>query len=324
MKKVTLFFALIPWLLLTSMGQEGGFPEANISNGLINAHLYLPDNETGYYRATRFDRSGIITSLKFEGHEFYGQWFPKYDPQINDAVMGPVEEFQPVGYESAKPGATFLKIGVGMLKKPEEKAYTFGKLYQVENAGTWKTKVSSDKVRYTHTLKDVNHSYVYKKEIRLVSGKSELVISHSFTNKGKTPIETTVYNHNFPVIDKQPTGPGYVITFPFNLTCETGQGFGDVININGNKLVYARDQAGRDRVYCGDIKGYGETAKDYDIRIENTTVGAGIRVTCDRPLVKLVYWSSSTTPCPEPYIKVVARPGEEYTWEMKYEYYILK
>ena len=34
-------------------------PEATITNGLIEVHLYLPDTENGYYRATRFDWSGV-------------------------------------------------------------------------------------------------------------------------------------------------------------------------------------------------------------------------------------------------------------------------
>jgi hypothetical protein len=183
-------------------------------------------------------------------------------------------------------------------------------------------KSSADGMKYTHTLKDKDYSYTYEKQIRLTPGKPELVISHSFKNTGKLPVETTVYNHNFPVIDKQPTGPGYVITFPFKLTCAS-QGFGEPISIQDNKLVYVREQKRGDRVYCGDLQGFSSKPEDYDIRIENTIAGAGIRVRCDRPIAKMVYWSSATTPCPEPYIKVSAKPGETFTWELRYEYYTL-
>jgi hypothetical protein len=37
--------------------------------------------------------------------------------------MGPADEFRPLGYDAAKPGGTFVKIGVGMLKRTDEKAY---------------------------------------------------------------------------------------------------------------------------------------------------------------------------------------------------------
>src|ERR1051326_2122289 len=103
------------------------FPQAEISNGLIRAKLYLPDAEKGYYRATRFDWSGVISSLQYKGHEFFGQWFPRYDPKLHDSITGPVESFKTgdtaLGYDEAKPGETFIRIGVGVLRKPEERQY---------------------------------------------------------------------------------------------------------------------------------------------------------------------------------------------------------
>ncbi len=52
-------------------------PEAGISNGSIDAKLYLPDADRGYYRGTRFDWSGVIPSLRYKGHEYFGQWFER-------------------------------------------------------------------------------------------------------------------------------------------------------------------------------------------------------------------------------------------------------
>ena len=59
-------------------------PSAEISNGPITAKVYLPDPENGFYRSTRFDWSGVIGSLKYKGHDFYGAWFQKVDPAIYD------------------------------------------------------------------------------------------------------------------------------------------------------------------------------------------------------------------------------------------------
>ena len=58
-------------------------PEARITNGIITANLYLPDNESGYYRASRFDWSGVISSLEYKGHSFFGQWFKNYNPNVS-------------------------------------------------------------------------------------------------------------------------------------------------------------------------------------------------------------------------------------------------
>jgi len=42
------------------------FPEAEISNGTVVAKILLPDPEHGSYQGTRFDWSGIISSLQFK------------------------------------------------------------------------------------------------------------------------------------------------------------------------------------------------------------------------------------------------------------------
>ena len=113
-----------------------------------------------------------------------------------------------------------------------------------------------------------------------------------------------------------------MISFPFNLS-GTCQGLGEVVSIRDNKLIYLRNQTPADRVYCGDLQGFGKEFRDYDIRIENAIAGAGIRIQCNQPLYRLVYWSSPTTVCPEPYIRIIVKPGEEFTWKIRYEYYTL-
>src|ERR1700730_15317597 len=93
-------------------------PEIAISNGVIRARVYLPDAENGYYRGTRFDWSGVISSLEYNGHSYFGQWFPRYDAKLHDSITGPVEEYSTgdsaLNYAEAKPGETFVKIGVGV------------------------------------------------------------------------------------------------------------------------------------------------------------------------------------------------------------------
>ena len=85
------------------------FPQKDITNGLISATIYLPDAKTGYYQGTRFDWSGNMVSLEYSGHNYFGQWFTKYSPEIHDVIMGPVEEFAPLDYSEIKPGAALLR-----------------------------------------------------------------------------------------------------------------------------------------------------------------------------------------------------------------------
>ena len=196
------------------------FPQTDISNGIIKAKIYLPDAKNGYYQGTRFDWSANMPELQFKGHEFFGQWFKNYDPKVHESVMGPVEEFMPLDYLETKPGESFLKIGVGVLEKPDNEAYSFARYYNILNPGKWTVDKKSDQVHFTHELKDKNYSYKYEKTVQLVKDKPELVLMHTLKNTGARTIETSAYDHNFFVMDKQPVGPGYQIIFPYNIKGE--------------------------------------------------------------------------------------------------------
>ncbi len=318
-KNITIILASI--CLIFSAFKLADFPETEITNGIIDAKLYLPDPENGYYRGTRFDWAGVVPSLTYKGHSYFGQWFPKYDPKLHDAISGPVEEFTPLGFDEAKIGEEFLKIGVGTLVKPNDKKYSFATTYDIKNAGKWTVNKKKDLVEFTHELKDgAGYSYLYKKTVRLVKGKPDMVLEHTLKNTGSKSISTSVYDHNFVMIDNEPSNQNIRIVFPFDVIGE-GQGFGSIINVNGKTLNYSRQIQKGDQVFSSGLKGFGPVAKDYDIRIENTKTGAGVRMTSDHPLEKLVYWACPTTSCPEPYIKLAAEPGQEVKWKINYEFY---
>ncbi|MGA0559900.1 hypothetical protein ACO2Q8_24780 [Larkinella sp. VNQ87] len=297
-------------------------PQTQIGNESVRATLYLPDPETGYYRGTRFDWAGVIASLEYKGHTYFGQWFPQYDPFLHDAIIGPVEAFDPLGYDQAKPGELFVKIGVGSLRKIDNDPYKFVAPYQHVDKGKWSVQKKSDQVRFTHVLTDAaGYSYEYEKTVKLTKGKPELVLEHRLKNTGKQRIETAVYNHNFLVLDQQPSGPDFRVRFPFAIK-PTGD-LKDILASTSQELTFARPLQNRESIYTL-IEGYSSDASDYDIRVENTKTGAGVRIRSDRPLSKLAFWSNPKNLSPEPFIAVNVEPGKAFTWKIMYEFYTLK
>ena len=300
-------------------------PQTEITNGLIHATIYLPDAKNSYYQGVRFDWSGNMSSLEYSGHTYFGQWFSKYSPRIHDVIMGPVEDFTPLDYSETKKGESFIKIGVGVLYKLDEKPYDFSRYYEILNPGKWSVKKNKDKVLFVHDLQDKIYSYHYEKTVQLIKDKPELVLTHSLKNTGNHVIETSVYDHNFFVIDKYPTGPGLVVRFPFNLKYDKNGpevvGWGEMGEIKDNQISFLRTIGNGEFVECPVIEGYGPTSKDYEIRIENRITGAGVRITCDQSFFKLAFWACPTTLCPEPYIKIKVEPGKEITWTIRYEFY---
>jgi hypothetical protein len=125
------------------------------------------------------------------------------------------------------------------------------------------------------------------------------------------------------VIDKQLAGPGYVVNFPANVK-GTGKGFGELAQIQDNKLMFLKEFNKGESVYCSGLLGLNNTVPDYDLSVENIKTGAGVRIRCDQPILKLVFWASYKTVCPEPYIQIKVEPGKEINWKISYEYYIKK
>jgi len=325
MMRIISFLLVSQVLLVSAELMATDFPQADISNGVIRADFFLPDPDHGYYRGTRFDWSGVISSLKYKGHEYFGQWFEHYDPKIHDAIMGPVEEYRTneagLGYDEAKTGSTFIRIGVGVVRKPEEQTYQIFNTYDIVDPGRWSVRKGPDWIEFTHDLRDGSgYAYVYTKKVQLVENKPELVLEHTLRNTGRRLIETAQYNHNFFVIDHQPTGPDFVVKFPFEVRAR--QDLKGVARTSGAQLEYSR-QMEKDESVFTELEGFGAGAQDYDFRIENQKVGAGVRIRGDRPVTKLNFWCMRTTLCPEPFIELKLGPGEASRWIIHYEFYTL-
>lgn len=303
-------------------------PEATISNGSLKARFYLPDAHRGYYRGTRFDWAGVIPSLEFKGHNYFGVWFDKYDPKLHDAITGPVEEFYfqdaALGWAEAKPGETFVRIGVGVLRKPAD-AQKFDRFhtYDVVDGGKWTVKPHRGSIEFHHVLADKasGYSYDYHKIVRLAAeAKPEMVIEHVLKNTGVNVIETDVYNHNFFVIDGQQTGPDLAVTFPFDP--KSLRDMGGLAELRGRELAYKRI-VGQDEHVMTEIAGYGEALSDHSFKVENRKTGAGVRVSGDHPMSKLLFWCGWKVLSPENYVTMKIEPGKEFKWTVRYEFYTL-
>ena len=316
MKYWPLIFCL--FCSLQSVSQD--YPEAVIANGSLEAHIYLPQGSQGYYQGTRFDQAGVISSLKFKGHEFFGVWNPIFKEGLHDAITGPVEEFMEMGYDEARVGETFIRIGVGALKKLDIEPQSRFRTYEIADAGKRKVKVKKDRITFTQVLtSESGYGYAYVKELRLIQNEPRLVIHHSLKNTGKRTIETSVYNHNFFMIDGEPTGPNIKTTFAFTPQGK-GKGFGTVADFEGKSLIYKRELKAGENLFSDNVTGFSDSSDDFNILIENLKTGAGVEIRGTEPIDKMIYWSCPTTACPEPYNKLVVHPGMKKEWDIMYDF----
>jgi hypothetical protein len=319
---------------------HGDHPKALLSNGKLDALVFLPDSKNGYYRSSRFDWSGVVGCVSLNGHRFFGEWFAQYDPLKNDSITGPVEEFRTddgpmgyngprpdelfvkpgaIGYNEAKPGELFLKPGVGVLRKVDNSPYQFGFAYPIVDTGKWTVKVKSRSVTFRQVLQGPQgYAYIYEKTLTLDKNDSVMTLEHSLKNTGQKTIDTSVYNHDFFMLDGKPTGPGMVVHFAFEPKIE-GQ-LGAAAKIEGKDLVYVDTLAPRKGV-AGYLTGYSNSPADYHFTVEDMNAKVGVEQTSDTPLSRLYFWSTSTTICPEGYIHLNVPPGETRRWKIHYRFF---
>jgi hypothetical protein len=364
-------------------------PSAEITNGQIKAKICLPDQRHGFYHSTRFDWSGIVCHMEYQGHVFYTPWWYKLDLQTYDfgyddtgvisapftALAGPGEEFNstggPLNFADAPFGGTFVKIGVGVLRKPKQgeppipmppvrgvspaavaagannngpggagsgtppagapagggraggpDRYDHSRVYDIVDPGKWTIKKNKNSVEFIQEINDTadGYGYVYDKVVRLVPGKPEMMIEHRLKNTGAKPIVGTVYNHNMFTPDGGGPNKDLTITFPFKIVSTRPPAAGLIESID-NKLVYLKTLVDKDRG-TANPGGFGDTATDYDVRVEDKKTGVGYQVVGDKPIASITVWSIKTVQAVEPYISYSIDPGKEFTWNLHYDYFV--
>jgi hypothetical protein len=313
-------------------------PSVTLTNGQVSAKIYLPDADQGFYRGARFDWAGMIGSLTYAGHDFYPPWFDAMSPEVRDfenedgfvtaspqtAATGPVEEFNAnggaLGYAEAAPGDTFVKIGVGVLRKLDDSRYRFTVGYPLVDAGERINIVRGNQIEFLHRIQDAEsgYGYEYTKTLRLEPNQPVLVIEHALLNTGSKQIDTEVYNHNFLNIDDSGSSEGLTLSVPYSLDSTE---FPDpaFASVDEHSLTYLDKPPAGESVRMN-LSGFGDSTEDYDFRTYHQHLGAGVRITGDQPMSQAVLWSVAPVMSVEPFVGMSLAPGQSHSWSYRYEF----
>jgi hypothetical protein len=108
------------------------------------------------------------------------------------------------------------------------------------------------------------------------------------------------------------------LTFPFAIAAASPPP-ADLMRIEGGTVTYLRPMQNKERVSFL-ITRFGNDAKDYDFRVEDTVSGAGVRVQGEHPITRLNIFSIDKVQSVEPYIAIDLAPGEEKIWRYAYNF----
>ena len=269
-----------------------------IGNNSLTITLHAPDGADGYYRGTRFDWAGVFGSIEYRGCNYSEPWFEQYSPLMHDAVCGPAEEFSPVGWDEVAVGETFLKIGVGVLKKMEG-PYDRFKLHDIVDPGVRTVYATADSVVFDHVVSmESGYGYDYTKEIALTGD---------------------VYNHNFFTMGLMETGPSRQLDFPFRPEGDWRAEYSEV-GFTDSGIRFTRVLQKGESVYTGNLHevGRGLTGSPNGFTLSELQTGRSVKAECALPMTKSVFWSNYRISCIEPYSDFRVLPGETFEFDIDY------
>ncbi len=305
---------------------ETDYPYASIGNRHVGMAVYLPDAEKGYYRGHRFDWSGLVARAEYAGHTFFGPWQSPHRPTVHDHAIGTAEEFgmrSPPGYDEAKSGEPFLKIGIGVFEKrpkdpakPETDTYRFHGTYPLLKLGTWDVEREADRIAFHQTLEYGGWAYRYTKRVRLT--EDGFLIRRRLENSGTRAIATRHYGHHFIAIDDRPVGPAYEVVFGFEPEADPLIG---PVRLDGRALAFT-EELGRDQSAFARLSGFESDPAHHAAVVICREAGAALRIRGDRPPVDWQFYAQSTAACPEPFVEVDLEPGRSMEWQTAYTFQV--
>ena len=299
-----------------------------LKKGAMQISLSIPGDKVNY-RGTRFDHSGMIQKIRWGDHQLCERWHVgPSNPDANDDVTGPCEEFgngAPLGYVPNSPGSNFVKIGVGVLKQPEETQYRFSNVYAFVKRGEWTSKHDESSISYLQRLFDdpVGKSigYEYDKTIRIL--ENGLRIEHHLKNIGTSAWSTDHYNHNFFLIDSDKVGPNYELQLPFAINAINRRASFDETTTVVDKTVRFRELVGT-RSFFAELSGHRNQISDHQFKLRHIPSGVTIECKGDIPLSKMNFWGMANTICPEPYSQISLAANGELRWSLEYSISIVE
>ena len=299
------------------------YPVKTMENKYLKVTVFLPDAEKGYYRGTRFDWSGIIGQVEYGGHTYFKDWNITegektsfvHNPLNPDAGTGTVEEFRdPLGYDDGKAGTPFVKIGVGILERKDDKPYHWSTRYKVIEPGKWTVEAKADRITFSQSISTgFGFAYEYEKTIFLSSDSPELTIIHQLKNTGDRSIRGNPYCHNFFTLDQQTVGPDYVLKFPNQVS--PIDDFGKAVNWGEKQLSPVREL--KDGEWIG---GHLNPSASRSYNLSNKKNKTSVEVISDvdpGPFYIIMFKHSFSV---EPMVLFEIKSGESFTWNRTYKF----
>jgi hypothetical protein len=304
------------------------------------------------YSGPRFDWTGFITqvTLSTPGGGQHTYCVPEsLEPGKGSGGWGLCNEFgndKAIGYAEALPGESFPKLGIGLLKRPEQPQYNFFLPHEINQQFPIQIDITENQAVFTQEPIECRGYAV--RYIKTVSAHENwLEIVYRLENVGSKQIDTNEYCHNFMGIDEYPIGPDYRLHFPFAIQLEDiaaayrhflppvlrillpgflQDKFLKRMAAPGNKAVKVQGAdfgflATPQSPFYFRPQGFSKT-DGYQWELTHLPSGVQMREYDDFTPCRVAVWGTTHVISAEIFVDINLNPGQEKTWARKYEFLV--
>ncbi len=299
------------------------YPLIELSNQHASVLLMKADEALAFNTASRFDRAGMVLLARTAaGHAYFGPIIDRdrHDPGRDDHVAGTAGEYgmtSPLGYEEAGPGESFVKIGIGVLRRTDDKPYFFRRDYPLVDGGRWRiesTPVQSIAVQAVDGPR--GWGYEQRTRVALLPDRPGFVIERTLTNTGTQPFATDYYCHNFVLLDGQEVSPDYTLSFRPAHAVAPGHSLPASLRFEEGQLRLRRPLAQQQSIWLPLIS-HDEGSAPWRATWSHLA-GATISVEQQPKPDRVVIYMLSPYLSVEPFTDIKLRPGESFTLTATY------
>lgn len=286
-----------------------------LKNQYLEIHIDAPFEN---YKASRFDWTGKIAKVKFQGIPLTGNEKPAGQKNTSFG-KGFYNEFgidSALGFTEAGIGGWFHKIGVGLLKK-EDAAYQFIKNYKVEPA-EFDIRTESNRITICCQSNSVNgYAYMLRKTIEL--NESSFTIRYHLENRGEKDIRTTEYVHNFLAVNRDLIGRNYLLEFPFQVMPEL---FEETVNpeekvyLGPHEITF--NASPNEPFFFSNLSGSELVDAQWTLTHLENKIALSEHGSFKTDQVNLWGWKHVISP--ELFFKICIEPGQSKSWSRRFQF----
>lgn len=267
-------------------------------------------------QTSRFDPTCFISEAVLDGAIHFAASEPRNMGVPSSGGRGLCSEFRFDALKEAGPGQWEPKLGVGLLKKEEEKLPFRRELAEL-----------SGQALSFRTLPEECLGYAAETTRTVRVDENHLFMTIGLKNVGEKEITFLEYCHNFLSVDGMALGPDYKLELPNVLNLEKNVHSGPDFGGKGSAALY---EVGAHTI---SPRFYNPGAAVFDIRgddidrelpfqwrLYHAGVKAGVTGTAYFRPAEICVWSYDHMLCPEVNFKATVKPGEEVFWKRRWTF----